>query len=92
MHMVFDAQPYEALYADRKSDLVYLTADSPNVLETLEDDNIYIIGALVDKNRYKGLCQKKADEQGIRTAQLPIREHMRLTTRRVLTVNHGVFV
>ena len=33
--------------------VVYLTADSPNELEELEPRKNYVIGALVDKNRYK---------------------------------------
>jgi tRNA (guanine9-N1)-methyltransferase len=33
--------------------LVYLTADSEEELETLKEDETYIIGGIVDRNRYK---------------------------------------
>ena len=33
--------------------LVYLSADSPNELTTLSEDEIYIIGGIVDRNRHK---------------------------------------
>jgi tRNA (guanine9-N1)-methyltransferase len=36
-----------------KEKLVYLTGDSPNVLEDIEEDKVYIIGAIVDHNRLK---------------------------------------
>lgn len=70
--------------------IVYLTADSPHTLEYLSPNTCYIIGGIVDKNRHKGLCYKRACERGIPTAKLPIGEYMTMQSRSVLAVNHVV--
>ncbi len=70
--------------------IVYLTSDSPYTLEYLLPNTSYIIGGIVDKNRHKGLCYKRACEMGIPTAKLPIGEYMTMQSRTVLAVNHVV--
>ncbi|KNC76013.1 hypothetical protein SARC_11475, partial [Sphaeroforma arctica JP610] len=82
----FKTEPYLELFP--KEELVYLTADSPNVIETLDETKVYIIGGMVDHNRLKYACYERATEQGIQHAQLPIGEHMQMNSRRVLTINH----
>ncbi|KAI9087039.1 hypothetical protein K1719_031000 [Acacia pycnantha] len=72
---------------DCKENLVYLTADSENVLEELDLKKLYIIGGLVDRNRWKGITMKKAEEQGIQTAKLPIGNFLKMSSSQVLTVN-----
>ncbi|RKK79183.1 tRNA (guanine(9)-N1)-methyltransferase [Fusarium oxysporum] len=71
-------------------DIVYLSSDSPYTLERLEPNTSYVIGGLVDKNREKGLCYKRARERGIRTARLPIGQYMVMQSRTVLATNHVV--
>ncbi|WJX22989.1 tRNA (guanine(9)-N(1))-methyltransferase [Trifolium repens] len=78
---------YIEVLQDRKDDLVYLTADSETVLEELDLNKIYIIGGLVDRNRYKGITMEKAQNQGIQTAKLPIGNFMKMSSSQVLTVN-----
>jgi len=72
----------------QKKKLVYLTADSPNTIEKLDSDKIYIIGGLVDHNRLKGATLNKAISEGISTAKLPLDEYIQLASRKVLAVNH----
>jgi len=78
---------YLELFEKEKDSLVYLTADTDNVLTELNPNHIYIIGGLVDKNRHKGICAKQANQQGLKTARLPIEEYLQLGSRKVITVN-----
>ncbi|XP_023279571.1 tRNA methyltransferase 10 homolog A [Seriola lalandi dorsalis] len=69
-------------------DLVYLTSDSPNVLEELDQKKAYIIGGLVDHNHHKGITFERAKELGIDHAQLPLSSFVKMNSRKVLAVNH----
>ncbi|GAC95971.1 likely tRNA guanine methyltransferase [Pseudozyma hubeiensis SY62] len=66
----------QALHRIPISDAIYLTADTDDTLTALEPGKTYIIGGIVDKNRYKGLCRAKADRLGIRAAKLPLSQEM----------------
>ncbi|KAL3627270.1 hypothetical protein CASFOL_028633 [Castilleja foliolosa] len=81
---------YVDAFKDQKEHLVYLTADSENVLDELDPKSVYIIGGLVDRNRWKGITMKKAEEQGIKTAKLPIGTYLKMSSSQVLTVNQVV--
>lgn len=59
-----------------KSKLVYLTADSPNLIDDLSTEDIYVIGGIVDHNRFKKLTFNKATEEKIRHGRLPIQENI----------------
>ncbi|AEO67965.1 uncharacterized protein THITE_2117186 [Thermothielavioides terrestris NRRL 8126] len=82
-----DAEP-EGEDVDRT--IVYLTSESPYTLDRLEANTSYVIGGLVDRNREKGLCYKRAREYKVRTAKLPIGEYMAMQSRYVLTTNQVV--
>ena len=69
-------------------DIIYLTSDSPDTLTELRPYSTYIIGGLVDRNRHKGICYKRAMERGMRTAKLPIGDYMQMASRFVLATNH----
>ena len=74
--------------AGLKKQLVYLSSDAEETIDTLDTNCAYIIGGIVDRNRLKGITYKKALAQGLRTAKLPIKENYAIAATHILTVNH----
>lgn len=73
-----------------KDNIIYLTGDTDELLPSVEDlladkSKIFVIGGLVDHNRHKNLCYKRAQERQIRTAKLPIKENLRMGHRHILS-------
>ena len=74
--------------AMQPGEVVYLSSESDELLTELKPYSTYIVGGLVDRNRHKGICYRRAREKGIRTARLPIGEHLKMASRQVLATNH----
>ncbi|KAI9787612.1 MAG: tRNA (guanine(9)-N(1))-methyltransferase [Geoglossum umbratile] len=73
-----------------EGEIIYLTSDSEHTLTHLSPYGTYIIGGIVDRNRHKGICYKRAMDRGIRTAKLPIGDYLNMASRFVLATNHVV--
>ena len=91
----FDKFIEEILYKDDKrnlddikKDVYYLSADSENNIENIDSNATYIIGGIVDRNKYKGLSLNKAKKLGINHGKFPIGDYLKLQSSQVLTTNH----
>uniref|UniRef100_M4BYY6 tRNA (guanine(9)-N(1))-methyltransferase n=1 Tax=Hyaloperonospora arabidopsidis (strain Emoy2) TaxID=559515 RepID=M4BYY6_HYAAE len=67
--------------------LVYLSPDSPNVLNKIDPEKIYVVGGIVDKSRKKGATLNAALEAGVTTVRLPIQEYIPERLDHILNVN-----
>jgi len=85
-----DASTTDITLSSQKSEVIYLTSDSPNTLDELKPYHTYVVGGLVDKNRHKGICYKTACDKGVKTAKLPIGQYMEMQSRFVLATNHVI--
>ncbi|NXM12898.1 TM10C methyltransferase, partial [Ploceus nigricollis] len=63
-----------------KDKLIYLTADSPNVMKTFDHDKIYIVGSMVDKSIKTGVSLARAKRLGLETAALPLEKYLLWST------------
>ncbi|KAK2853899.1 hypothetical protein Q5P01_006560 [Channa striata] len=59
-----------------REQLVYLTADSPNILRTFDHSKVYIVGALVDRSIQSGVSLAIAKRLKLATARLPLDEFL----------------
>ncbi|KAF2214417.1 hypothetical protein CERZMDRAFT_110729 [Cercospora zeae-maydis SCOH1-5] len=71
-----------------EGEVIYLSSEGAEDLLELKPYSTYIIGGLVDKNREKGICHRRATKAGVKTARLPIGQYMDMSSRKVLATNH----
>nr|XP_017212404.1 tRNA methyltransferase 10 homolog B isoform X1 [Danio rerio] len=76
MHYLIDVTEESWFHLFPSEDVIYLTPDASEALESVEEDKIYILGGLVDETIQKKISYTKAKELGVRTARLPIDEYM----------------
>lgn len=83
------SESLEDYYRSQSSKVIYLTSDSDTILEKLEDDKIYVIGGIVDRNRLKRVAVDRAERLGLATAKLPLDSHLaQMDSTPVLACNH----
>ncbi|XP_071015545.1 tRNA methyltransferase 10 homolog C-like [Oncorhynchus clarkii lewisi] len=63
-----------------RDDLVYLTADSPNVLRTFDNSKVYVVGSMVDRSIQSGLSLANAKRLKLNTARLPLDDFLQWET------------
>ena len=73
---------------DIKNNIYYLSADSENNIDIIDNNATYIIGGIVDRNKYKNLTFNKAKQLGINHGKFPIGNYLKLNSSQVLTTNH----
>lgn len=87
--VLHEPRSYLEAFPDRDR-LVYLSSESETALDELQPGVAYVVGGLVDHNRHKGLTHRQCTAAGVKTARLPIDEHLQCSQRKVLAVNHVV--
>lgn len=60
-----------------KEKIVYLSYNADQVLKEFNEDDVYIIGAMVDKHNPKPFSMAKAKREGLRMAKLPLDIYLR---------------
>lgn len=63
-----------------KDNIIYLTADSPNVMTSFKHDKIYIVGSFVDKHIRPGTSLAKAKRLKLATECFPLDKYLHWDT------------
>lgn len=75
-HLLITSTKQQHVELFPREQLVYLTADSPNVLRTFDSSKVYIVGALVDRSPMSNLSLANAKRLKLATARLPLDEFL----------------
>lgn len=73
-----------------KKDLVYLTPHCRNELYEYNPDDVYIVGAMVDKAHSEPLSLAKAKKHELRMAKFPLDRYYQFQGGKCLTINQVV--
>ncbi|XP_055339510.1 tRNA methyltransferase 10 homolog B-like [Paramacrobiotus metropolitanus] len=80
--------PLEKVF--QKEELVYMSPDSPNILERIDPSKVYVIGGLVDGTPKRQVSLSRAQALNCQSVRLPIAEHMKRSASHgntILTLN-----
>jgi Trm5-related predicted tRNA methylase len=87
------AVPTPSSIISKPAEVVYLTADTEDELDEVPWDGsvVYVLGAIVDRNRMTRATAIKAKQLGVRAVKLPVERYCpNMAATKVLTVNHCV--
>jgi hypothetical protein len=71
--------------------LVYLSPDAPDKLTTFDENDVYILGAFVDRNDNRPESLLRAQQANIRSARLPLEDHINWTNSNFNLPMYSVF-
>jgi tRNA (guanine9-N1)-methyltransferase len=80
----------EIINLAKTKEIIYLSPDSPNLLDDVKTDYIFVIGGFVDKPVSKYRSLDKATNLKIKTARLPLEEYLPDIMNPVLNINNVV--
>lgn len=72
VNISYHEKPVEVVFANTTGQLVYLSPDAEEELESFEPENVYIIGGLVDNQIQKNASMDRATEMKVITRKLPL--------------------
>ncbi|KAM6949111.1 tRNA methyltransferase 10 homolog B isoform 2-T2 [Aplochiton taeniatus] len=75
VHYQMDVTEKSCLELFPRDNIIYLTPDAEEALESVETDMVYVLGGLVDESIQK-ISYQRARECNVRTARLPVEECM----------------
>ncbi|XP_055355351.1 mitochondrial ribonuclease P protein 1 homolog isoform X2 [Paramacrobiotus metropolitanus] len=85
----FSEKSYLDLFPKEK--IVYLTPNAEYNMREFNEDDVYVIGAIVDRSQSKPLTLAKAKREGLRMAKLPIDVYLRWAVgSKYLALNHVI--
>lgn len=78
---VYDLLPESSL------PIIYLSPDAEEILESVDENHLYVIGGLCDRDRKRNVTKDKCDKLGLQSRRLPIDEYVSLNGSKILTIN-----
>lgn len=75
-----------------KERLVYLTPHCKNDLNEFNPDDVYIVGAMVDKSSQEAVSLGKAKKLGLRMARLPLDRYFQFKSGKSLTLDQMLMI
>jgi len=74
-------------FAGETANMMYLSPDAEEVLSTVKDGDIFVVGGLVDRNRHVRASIERANSLGLKALRLPIEEHAAVSRNDFLTIS-----